>query len=811
MKRFILLLIFITILSGFMSAQSGVSAYHEQRQFQLTSPGALKIGLYGFDNPALLEYARKPDIYFTFSDATGKWNDFNQWGGFIAFRGISFGAIQNRGTLGTVTDYRVSAGGGDRSFSAGLGIGWSSGATEQYDRQSFITFGTLWRPDPHFSFGLVGVKSFRGKNAEAAADIAVRPLGDQLFTAFLDYGIDRNQMLKDGMWSAGAVVEPLPGIRFIGRYYDTKTFSFGVQFSLGTATLETQSNYDRDRKHLYNTYGIHIGAYDRNIFDTYCRARKSYLDINLKGPVSYQQYRLFDRTNTLSDLLNSIEAAKEDTRVAGIAINISSIEADQEKLWELREKLKEFKAGGKHLIIFMDRANINIYHFASVADKIVMDPMGILMLEGYSMGRTYFKGTLDKLGIGYDEWRFFKYKSANEVLSRENMSDAEREQYQNLVKDYYRLARTDICASRGLIPEKFDSLVNTEIALTGQKALEKKLVDTLGRWETVKDVIAKLEGEKQEYRTSGSLLKNQLPFDNRWGEPSHIALIYALGICAMDDGIKARSLVNNVNTAVENSSIKAIVLRVDSPGGDGLASDYIAEALKKAKGKKPVIISQGYVAGSGGYWLSMYGDTIVAAPNTITGSIGVAGGWMYNKGAKEWMGLSTDHVQVGSHADLGFGPRLPFIGLSLPDRNLTTEERGRVEEIMKDLYKEFVQKVADGRKKTFSEIDSVAQGRFYSGYEGKEKGLVDVIGGLETAIAIAKERAGIPLCEEVVIEEMPEKGLININALMAKVLPYQMLLAEDKFVKRIEFLMQHNGEVIPLMPPEFIEMVPDEE
>jgi protease-4 len=161
-----------------------------------------------------------------------------------------------------------------------------------------------------------------------------------------------------------------------------------------------------------------------------------------------------------------------------------------------------------------------------------------------------------------------------------------------------------------------------------------------------------------------------------WGELPRIAVVYALGECAMDSGIKARTLSKEVDALVEDSGIEAIVFRVDSPGGDAMASDLVAEALKKAKGKKPVIVTQGAVAASGGYWLSMYGDKIVAAPHTITGSIGVIGGWFYNAGLKEKLGMTTDRVQAGDHADIGFGMVLPFLGLGVPDRNLTEWERG---------------------------------------------------------------------------------------------------------------------------------------
>jgi protease IV len=802
MKYFISLLGTIVILSGFSFAQSGIPAFQNQSQFQIASPGALKFGLYGFDNPALLGYVKSPDLYFTWSNATGNWNDFNRWGLFYAGPGIGIGAIHDDGEFGPITDYRVSFGGGDRTFSAGLSFGWSGGQTEKYQRQSFATLGTLYRPSPYFSLGVVGVKSFKERNALATADVAVRPFGDQLFTAFFDYEILRNQMAKDGAWSAGAVVEALPGVRITGRYFDTKAFAIGFQFSLGNAGVDTRTNYDKDRKYLSNTFGIHLGAYDRNIFDTFFRSQNSYVEMTMNGPVGYQRYRFFDNTKTLTDILNSIDAAKNDPRVAGIAMNLSGMTINRELAWEIREKLKEFKAAGKHVVMYFDNGNIDTYHFASIADKIVMDPLGMFALDGYINGLTYVRGTLDKLGIGVDEWRFFKYKSAYESLSREKMSDADREQRQNLVNDYYRLAKTDICASRGFAPEQFDSMVDSVVVFTAQSAVEKGLVDTLGRWENVKDVIAQFEKGEKAYRGAGSLLDTQRPFDGRWGEPPQIALIYALGVCAMDMGITARSLVNDVNAAVENPKVKAIVLRVDSPGGDALASDIIAEAFKKAKGKKPIIVSQGYVAGSGGYWLSMYADTIVAAPTTITGSIGVAGGWLYNKSAKEWLGLSTDHVQVGAHADLGFGARMPLIGIGLPDRNLTGEERAKMEKIMKHYYKEFVAKVASGRKKSVQEIEAVAEGHFYSGYEGKDKGLVDVLGGLETAVAIAKERAGISTCEEVTIVEMPAKGLFNFDGLIQKFMPFQTDVQEDPFIEQLKFRIRHNGEVMPMMPVE---------
>jgi protease IV len=789
-----------------LHAQSSIPPYHTQDDFLLASPGALQVGLHGYDNPALLSYQHQADLLFTFSDASGKWSELNRWGLFFGAPNFGFGVIRQKTDAGSVADYRISASFGDRSSSGGISFGWSAGDNELFHRSSVVKAGTLFRPVPYLSFGLIGTKALSKGDVEGVVDVAVRPLGRELVTAFADYALQSAQSLNNGAWSAGVVLEALPGVRVTGRYFDTKAFTVGFQFSLGHAGLSSQAHYDQDGQHVRNTYGLRLGAFDRNVFNAYAMKRKQYAELNLFGPIGYQRYQIFDNTKTLSDLLAAMEAARSDSAVAGIAISTSGMVVGKEVLWELREKLKEFKSSGKKVVIFIDRANLTIYHFASVADKIVMDPVGLLSLEGFAAGRTFFKGTLEKLGIGYDEWRFFKYKSAAEVLSREKMSDADREQRQKLVDDEYNLVKSDVCAARGIARDRFDRLVNEDVVFMPRQALERGLVDTLARWDAARALIAGWEGEEKRFVDPASLGRFQLPPDDRWGERPRIAVIYALGACAMDDGITARKLVKTVQAAVEDSRVRAIVLRVDSPGGDGMASDYIAEELKKARGRKPIIISQGQVAASGGYWLSMYGDTIVAAPSTVTGSIGVIGGWMYNKGLKEWMGFSTDVVKAGEHADLGFGFVLPLLGLGLPDRNLTAEERGKVETVIKSFYKDFVTKVATGRKKSQEEIESIAEGRVWSGIDGKEKGLVDVLGGLETAINIARDRAGIPGDQDVTRVEMPGKGLFDPRIFVPKLFGGDDQIPGHDLLEQLKFRLKHNGEPLPMLPWEEMDL-----
>lgn len=791
----------------FAQSVSSITPYYMRNDFQLASPGALKFGLYGYDNPALLSYVREFDMLFAWSDNNSRVFDFYQWGVFAAAPNVGFGLSREKVVSDYVTNYSVALGTGNRSFSSGVSYNFTTTNNSLLDKSDLLTVGTLIRPMPFISVAAHYTSAVNVKGWETVGEVGVRPFGNETITAFADYIVHRTPQLHKEYWSVGTAVEVLPGVRVAGRYFNNNAFNIGFQFSLGTVGVETQSHYDVKGKYAYNTYGIRVGAYDRTIMHRVIPSAPKYVSMEMNGVIGYQRFMLFDNTKTLSDVLSFIEAAKNDPSVSGIALNTSGMISDREKLWEIREKLKEFKSAGKKIIMFIDRGGMDLYHFASVANTIVMDPFGTLSLEGYIMGNTYLKGTLEKIGVGFDEWRFFKYKSANEALSRENMSDADREQRQAIVDAWYAIAKNDICESRKFTSMHFDSLVNTKVIFLAAEAKELGLIDSIGRWDVVNDIVKAETGKEDGFTSARALAAFHQPYDAQWGEPPKIAVIYALGVCAMDEGINARSLVKVVEDAVNNSQIKAIVLRIDSPGGDALASDYIAEAMKKAKGKKPIIVSQGFVAASGGYWLSMYADTIIAAPGTITGSIGVIGGWLYNKNLKETLGMSTDFVKAGAHADLGFGFRFPLVGIGVPDRNLTADERARMETSIKTLYKDFVTKVSSGRKMSYEQIDSIAQGRVWSGLEGKRNGLVDLIGGLETAMLVAKERAGIPKDQNVTLVEMPRKGLFDFSVLMPKLFGIEQNIMNNPTVDLVKFWVERNGEPLLMLPLEDVLMM----
>ncbi len=796
------LIILISVSS--LSASTKVPRYHSQYDFLLASPASMSFGLYGYANPAVLKQVEHSDLLFGWTGASDDFSDFDRWGLFSGFPmpRLGFGVIKDKSDLGQIWDYRLTTAFGDKGGSFGIGYGWTTGDKTAYARSSVVTIGTLMRPSKYLSLGLSGIFATSGGGMEGLFDIGIRPLGNEVLTFFGDYAPQNGDTFKNAPWSTGVVLEALPGVRLTGRYFSDHEVTLGLGFSLARIGLTAQSRSDTERKHSYNTYTVRAGAMDRNVFRAYGQKNKKYLHMGLTGPVKYQRYRMFDKSHTFSGILAAIDAAKQDDIISGIAINTSGMIMGWEMAWEVREALKGFQAAGKNVVVFVDDASLPKYHFASVADKIVLDPTGDVSLLGFRAGRFYLKGTLEKLGIGFDELRFFKYKSAYEIFSQESMSEGDEEQLQAMIDDFYALARADICEGRGISHDEFDRMVNEEVWFPAKDALEAGLVDTLGRWEAVREVIKGLEGKSRSLVGAGKLARYELPNDDYWGKKPKVAIIYGLGVCAMDTGIKARSLERVFDHVAGNSEIKAVVFRVDSPGGSATASDVVAEAIKRCKKKKPVVISQGWLAASGGYWISMYGDTIVAAPNTITGSIGVIGGWFYNDGLKEKMGMTTDLVKVGDHADLGHGISLPFLG-RLPDRDYSDGEREKMEDLITTFYYDFVDKVAEGRGMESAEIDSIGQGRVWSGTDGLENGLVDVLGGMETAIMLARARAGISAEQEVDIVELPKPPLFSTPSLMPRLFGIEH--KEDPFIEHLKFRLDHNGEVMPIVPSEYLD------
>jgi protease IV len=451
--------------------------------------------------------------------------------------------------------------------------------------------------------------------------------------------------------------------------------------------------------------------------------------------------------------------------VRGVVVNLDDTAIRPSLAWELRRSLQELKGSGKEVVIHANRLDFMGYYLASVADRLVVDPEGAVVLQGVAMRRTYLQGTLEKLGIGFQELRYFTYKSAMETYARSDMSAADREQRQRVVEAIYQTARTAVCASRNLTPTQFDALVDGELGFWPQLAKDRGLVDDIGRWEDVQTWVRKERGCRLG-GPSPAYAAGAYP-EASWGEPKRIVVAYAVGECAMDTGIKGRATADYLMSLANRHDIAGVVLRADSPGGDPLPSDLVAGAVRSLRERKiPVIVSQGDVAASGGYWISMDGEKILTTPLTLTGSIGVIGGWFWNTGLGEKLGLTSDGVQMGRHADLLTGVRFPLVGSSLPARGLDAQELDLARGYILQSYDAFVRHVAQGRGLSEAAVRDIAEGRVWMGEDALARGLCDQLGSLGDAIALVRDRAGIGNDQEVVIVEYPPRQLLDFGALL---------------------------------------------
>ena len=478
-------------------------------------------------------------------------------------------------------------------------------------------------------------------------------------------------------------------------------------------------------------------------------------------------------TKTLRGLFKKLDALKTDDDIAGIIFKIEGVSLGWATLQEIRTKLNEFRETGKETIGYLESGGNAEYLLAATMDRIVLMPTGSLNLTGLRAEVLFYKGLLDKLDIEADMLAMGKYKSGVEPYMRDGMSDEFRESMTALLDDLYAQFLNHIAESRDSITEANVSDLIDSGPFTAAEAKEKKLVDALQYYdELVAALKAASPDEDVQVGKPGSERKRKVPDMNSFaglmqlfsilnppqraqaaGE-NQIALIYASGPILPDidspfismSAITPKALKKAFEKARTDDAVRAVVFRIDSPGGSALASDLIWREVMLTQREKPVVVSMGNVAASGGYYIAMAAGTIVAHPSTLTGSIGVFGGKLNLKGLYNKAGLTKEIIAHGQNATLysDYG-------------GFTPTERERVEKMMKTVYEDFVSKAATGRNKSFDEIDEIAQGQVWTGKKAKEIGLVDEIGGLDTALSIAKKQAGFTEADKVHLIVLPKQ------------------------------------------------------
>jgi protease-4 len=449
------------------------------------------------------------------------------------------------------------------------------------------------------------------------------------------------------------------------------------------------------------------------------------------------------------DIINAIEKAKTDNDIKGISIlnEDSSLGLAQSK--ELRDALESFKKSGKFVMAYANDFSQRDYYLNSVANTIYLNPAGELDFKGLSTELMFFKDLQEKSGIKMEVIRHGKYKSAVEPFLENKMSDANREQTTALLNSVWSTVLTDISASRHISIDRLNEIATGLLARTPEMAKENKLIDIIAYEDVYHDAIKKtLKVEKDEDYNKVSIsdyAQKTATTSTNTDTENQIAVIYAQGEIQSGEGdvntIGEGSMRRSFQEARKNKNIKAIVLRVDSPGGSALTSDLIWREIELTKKLKPVVVSMGNYAASGGYYIACNANTIFAEKNTITGSIGVFGVLPNFSQLSSKIGINTEQVMTNENANYS-----PFVPLSQKFKGVTLESIERV-------YKTFVGHVAEGRKMTVAQVDSIAQGRVWTGTEAKRIGLVDKIGNLNDAL---KEAASLAKIKDYSTQNFPE-------------------------------------------------------
>lgn len=451
----------------------------------------------------------------------------------------------------------------------------------------------------------------------------------------------------------------------------------------------------------------------------------------------------------LDDILSSIKKAKENDNIKGIYINAGAFAASNASLKEIRDQLADFKESGKFIIAYADVYSQGCYYLSSVADKVIMNPQGNLDLHGLSSSPTFYKGLLDKIGIEMQIFKVGTFKSAVEPFMLDKMSDANREQVTAYINDIWSTITSEISDSRKISVDKINQLTDSlQTFKLANASVSEGLVDTLMYETEVKEYLKDLlKVEKaKDVRMASIKDMTSVPFVKESNSKDVIAILYAEGSInngSGKEGITDKRYVKEIEKLKDNDKVKAVVFRVNSPGGSAYASEQIWKAITDLKAKKPVVVSMGDYAASGGYYIACNASKIIAQPNTLTGSIGIFGMFPNFEGLTKKVGLSFDNVKTNKFADFGDATR-----------PMRPEEKVILQQYIEHGYDLFLTRCSEGRNIPKDSLDHIAQGRVWTGNQAFKIGLVDALGNIDTAI---QEAAKLAKLDDYSLQDYPKK------------------------------------------------------
>ena len=504
-------------------------------------------------------------------------------------------------------------------------------------------------------------------------------------------------------------------------------------------------------------------------------------DLDLFNPEPKKQLEL-------KAILDNIEKAKFDDNIIAIYINSPVVNAGLSQTEEIRNKLLEFKKTGKPIVSYSEVYSIKNYFLSSVADKIYMNPIGGIDHKGLSATVMFFKGLLEKLNIDLQIFRLGKFKSAIEPFTLDKMSNENREQLKLMLNSINNNIMDSISSQRQIPFEMVKKHANQLTLNSAEICLEKGYIDHLIYEDQVEDSLIAI-GTNKKLKTISLKGYSSVKSKEKDISRNKIAIIYATGEINSGKGdvasIGSKTTSAAIKKAREDKKVKAIILRVNSPGGSALASDVIWRETKLAQKEKPLVVSMGDYAASGGYYIACAADKIIANPTTLTGSIGVFGMIPNMQNFyKSNFGITVDTVKTNTYADMG------------TSRKLSTFEKNKVQESVKNIYSTFISRVSDGRDMTTEDVDAIGQGRVWSGYDAKDIGLVDLNGGLETAIMIAAELAEVDDYRVISLPKIEDPFTKIMNDLteskLAAFFEKEFDLIDTKKIKKVKDLVKSD-------------------
>ena len=494
----------------------------------------------------------------------------------------------------------------------------------------------------------------------------------------------------------------------------------------------------------------------------------------------------------LDDILANIRKAKADPNIAGIRLDCGGLGVAYTSVTEIRNALLDFKASGKFIVAYADQYTQPMYYLASVADRVLLNPIGAVSFHGLASQTMFYKTMLDKLGVEMQIVKVGTFKSAVEPSILTRMSDANRKQVTVYVNSIWQHLLGEVSASRGIPADRLEAYADMPLDFCeAEETVQYGFVDSLVYESEVDDVIEALMGAEPEMMSHADMT-TVLPVDEKYHKDK-VGVIYAVGNIDMSEteGIVSDKLVETIREVADDDNVKAVVFRINSGGGSAYGSEQIWHALTQLKTKKPLIVSMGDVAASGGYYIACMADRIVAQPNTLTGSIGVFGQIPNAEGLTEKIGLDFDLVKTNRHSE----------GISLV-RPMSPEQHDLLQMSVNRTYELFVKRCADGRGMTPDAVKAIAEGRVWTGANALEIGLVDTLGGLSDAVALAAEAAGLA---EYGVEEFPAKEdfmtrlMKEMSVGMEARVLRSALGTQYRHLQTLETLPQQSG-VMALMP-----------